>query len=142
MAKDVGDFVRRNTDYYDVVFSKDYCFFKSHGLTFYTVYFSDKVIRCLSNLDHVYHKTKSIDQNFTVRILYYEWCRQEIEQLATFLRAQSMSVEDIKEERIGGLLGFDGKEFIAWYERSEKAANKPAQHQCDLHPQQCDEVGS
>ena len=141
VIKAVGDFVRVNTNYYDVVFSQDYCFREGDGFTFYTVFFSDKVIKCVSNLDHIYHKTKTIEQDFTVRILYYEYRRQEMQQLAVFLRAQSISVEDIEEERVGGLLGFDGKEFIAWYEGSEKAANKPAQHECNTHPQRCEEKG-
>ena len=128
MLKDAGDFVRVNTGYNDVVFSKDYCFFDKDGNTFYTVYFSDKVIKCLSSLDHVYHRTKSIEQDFTVRILYYEFRRREMEQLTTFLRTHDIHVGDLQEEGIGGLLGFDGKKFIAWYKQV---------HECDTHPQRC-----
>ena len=132
MLKDAGDFVRVNTGYNDVVFSKDYCFFDKDGNTFYTVYFSDKVIKCLSSLDHVYHRTKSIEQDFTVRILYYEFRRREMEQLTTFLHAHNIHVDDIQEDRIGGLLGFNGKKFVAWYERL---------HECDSHPQRCMKEG-
>ena len=130
MAKAVGDFVRINTGYSDVVFSKDYYFFDRDGNTFYTVYFSDKVINNFSNLDHVYHKTKSIEQDFTVRILYYEWRRGEMEQLTTFLHAHNIPVNDLQEERIGGLLAFDGRKFLTWYRQV---------HECDIHPQRCEE---
>ena len=128
MEKAVGDFVWDNTGYSDVVFSQDYYFNNMDGNTYPIVYFSNKLIRYSHNFDHVYHKVRYIDQNFTVRILYYEWRRKEMEQLIAFLERQNIAVDDLREEKIGGLLGFDGKKFVTWYERV---------HECDAHPQQC-----
>ena len=129
IIKNVGNFVWDNTGYYDVVFSQDYYFNDDDHLTFDIVYFSGKLIYFSSNLDHVYHKTKKIEQNFTVRVLYLEPRREEIEQLAIFLRAQSIPVDNI-QEGIGGMLVFGGIKFVAWYEQV---------HECDLYPQRCKE---
>lgn len=134
----VGDFVRNNTSYNDVVFCQDHY---TSGVTFLhdltAAFFYNKLLHYAHNLDYVYHKTKAIEQDFTVRILYYEWRKREMQQLATFLDAHNIHVEDIQKEGVGGLITFDGQKFLSWYERREKAANKPAQHVCDKHPQRC-----
>ena len=91
-------------------------------------YFADKVIHFAHNLDHIYYKTKYIDQNFTVKILYHIQDKQEADKIVSFLASHNISVDDLHEERIGGLLTFDGKAFRAWYERI---------HECDTHPKRC-----
>lgn len=134
----IGNFVKKNTDYKDVVFSNFY--YDPFGYITIRSYFSNKVVHRAHNLDHVYHKIKPIVQDFTVKILYHIQDKQEAEKIISFLALNNISVDNLHEERIGGLLTFDGGEFRAWYERSEKAANKPTQHECDVHPQRC-EVG-
>lgn len=123
----VGDFVRNNTGYHDVVFSSDY--HEEVGQWYLiSVHFPGKVIYFATNLDRVYHKTKAIEENFTIRILYYEWRREEMNQLTHFLEAQKIAVDDIQSKNVGDLLTFDGQKFLAWYERV---------HACDLYPQRC-----
>ncbi len=125
----VGNFVRSNTSYHDVVFCQYHYADRSIFLGNLTAaYFYNKIIHYAHNLDYIYHKTKSIEKNFTVRILYYEWRRSEIEQLTAFLELQNITVDDIQKERIGGLLSFDGRKFLTWYDKT---------HECDTHPQRC-----
>lgn len=125
----VGNFVRDNTSYRDVVFCQDHYTSGDtfpHDLT--AAFFYNKLLHYAHNLDHIYHKVRAIEQDFIVRILYYKWRRQEIEQLAAFLEHHNVAVDDMQKEKIGGLLGFDGREFIAWYEKT---------HACDEHPYRC-----
>ena len=129
----VGNFVRNNTGYHDVIFCQDHYTSGDtflHDLT--AAFFYNKLLYYAHNLDYVYHKTKAIEQDFTVRILYYEWRKREMQQLAAFLEQNNIRVEDIQKEKIGGLITFDGKAFVAWYERI---------HECGLYPQRCKEMG-
>ena len=137
----IGSFVAQNTSYQDAVFSDDGIpsdLYRYHGVYNWTrFHFSNKVIHHADNLDHVYHKTKAINEDFNVKILYYRHRKSEAKKLTKFLNSHGILVNDIHEEKIGGLLAFDGKKFLDWYERSEKAANKPAQHECNAYPQRC-----
>ena len=116
----VGNFVRTNTEYRDVVFSKDY--YLPERFSFIEAHFSYKRIYFANNLDHLYHKIKEIEEGFTIKIFYFEGRKP------SYLSRLPISVDDIQKKRLGGLLSFDGKKFLAWYERS---------HECDLHPQRC-----
>lgn len=121
----VGNFVRRNTEYQDVVFSKD---FFAPLVPPQALSFSDKKIHFVWSLDQIYQKTKSITQNFTIKIFYIENNKQEAYNVDNFLTLQDVSVSRIEEEKLGGLIVFDGHKFIAWYEKI---------HECDTHPQRC-----
>ena len=123
----IGHFIRKNTGYRDVIFSKDY--FLKYKFSSIKTNFTNKLIHYADGLDHIYHKTKHIEQQFTVRILYYKQRRQEIKRLIDLLASQNIYAEDLQEEKIGGLLAFDGKEFLTWYEQV---------HECDVYPQHCD----
>ena len=111
----IGDFVKKNTDYKDVVFSN----FFYDPLVYITIrsHFANKVIHFAHNLDHVYYKIKSIDQDFTVKILYHIQDKQEVEKIVAFFASHNISVDNLHEEKIGGLLTFNGKEFRTWYEQ-------------------------
>ena len=125
----IGDFIKSNIDYKDVVFSNFY-----YVLSAYTkkhLHFTNKVIHSAYNLDHVYRKIKSIESDFNINILYSEE-GNEAEVIRSFLASQNINVNDIQGERIGGLLVFDGKEFRTWYEQV---------HECDKYPQRCEERG-
>ena len=122
----IGNFIRKNTEYRDVVFSKDY-YLTEPWLLMYT-HFPNKVIHFAYNLDHVYRKTKMVEQDFTVKIFYLVKRKHEIEKLTAFLKSHNISVDDIQEKGIGGLLAFNGKQFRTWYERV---------HECGAYPQHC-----
>ena len=122
----IGSFVKENISYRDVVFSDFYPVQSSFSTL--RLHFANKVTHYAYNLDHVYHKTKSITQDFTIKILYREG--STIKSLRSFLDSQNIFVTDNQEELLG-LLAFDGKEFIAWYERI---------HECDVYPQRCEEA--
>ena len=125
----IGDFIKSNIDYKDVVFSNFY-----YVLSAYTkkhLHFTNKVIHSAYNLDHVYRKIKSIESDFNINIFYSEQ-GNEAEVIRSFLASQNIKVNDIQGERIGGLLVFDGKEFRTWYEQV---------HECDKYPQRCEEEG-
>lgn len=123
----VGEFVKKNTDYSDVVFSKDYYLADRPFLI--EAHFTNKIIHFANNLDHIYHKVKPIDQEFTVKIFYYRKYQKDADKLVAFLRSHNLTVDNQQEEKVGGLLAFNGMKFRAWYERT---------HECDAHPQRCE----
>ena len=125
----IGDFIKANIDYKDVVFSDFYYVRSAYNNKH--LHFTNKIIHPAYNLDHVYRKIKSIESDFNINIFYSEQ-GNEAENLRSFLASQNINVNDIQGERIGGLLVFDGKEFRTWYERV---------HECDVHPQRCEERG-
>ncbi len=122
----MGNFIKRNTAYEDVVFSNSY-YLKS-GWDISETYFTDKSIYFASNISHVYYKTKSIEQDFSIKVFFSTAKRSEAESLSTFLREQGITVSSTEEDRVGNLLAFDGKEFISWYEQV---------HECDVYPRRC-----
>ena len=122
----VGNFVKKNTSYRDVVFSDFY--YLEDSFNTITVHFTNKVIHYANNLDSIYHKTKQIEQDFTIKILYHRERRQEAKKLTSLLYFHDISVRDVQEEKIGGLLAFNGREFHTWYEKA---------HECDTYPQRC-----
>ena len=93
------------------------------------LHFTNKAIHLARNLDDVYHKVKSIEPDFAINILYKK-SGNEAGDIRSFLVSQDINVNDIQEESIGGLLVFDGKEFIAWYEQV---------HECDKYQQRCNQ---
>ena len=121
----VGNFVRANTYYNDVVFSKN---FIADDVTPMELFFTNKTIYFAFSLDKVYHKTKLIEQDFTIKTLHLAKYKSEAETLASFLDSHNISYNMIQEDNIGKMIAFDGKEFVAWYERI---------HECNVHPERC-----
>lgn len=125
----VGNFVRKNTEYHDVLFSKDYF---THDHLLHHIYFTNKYIHYANNLDLIYQRTKIIADNYTIKVLYFKNRYLEIKHLSNFLADNNIQTSIIEEENIGNLLSFDGKEFCAWYEHV---------HECDLYPPRCGKEG-
>lgn len=125
----VGEFVRKNTKYHDVVFSEDYYLVNRPFLI--EAHFTNKIIHFANNLDIVYHKAKSIKKDFTIKVFYHEKRQKEIAQLAKFLALHNIAV-DSQGGEIGGLLAFNGKKFRSWYEQA---------HECNKFPQRCKSEG-
>ena len=125
----IGSFMRENTDYNDIVFSKDFVAtdYNPRGL-----FFTNKTIHFAFNLDQIYQKTKSIDQDFTIKIFHLKKYKAEIEKLASFLDSHNISYNKTQEDKVGELLALDGKNFRSWYEQV---------HECDEYPQRCEENG-
>lgn len=90
---------------------------------------ANKLIYFAYNLDQVYHKTKSIADEHTVKILYFKNNKSQIKQLDDFLTNNNIQTSHFEDKEAGTLLSFDGKEFRAWYEQV---------HECDTYPQHCD----
>ena len=109
----IGDFVRKNTNYHDVVFSNDYFF--QHPAYFIYSFFTIKAMHFADNLDVIYRKTKHINEEFTVKIFYYQRSHREIDQLKTFLESQQLVVDNIVNPALGGLLAVNGNNLISWY---------------------------
>lgn len=122
----IGSFIKKNTKYTDVVFSSDYT---ASNSTPTGLFFTNKPIHSAHSLDQVYHKTKLVEQDFTIKVLYLELHKEESEKLKNFLETNNIRISSISEEGIGGLLAFDGKTFLTWYNKV---------HECDLHPQRCE----
>ncbi len=112
----VGTFVRKNTRYEDIVFSSDYCP-RSELLSMMEAHFSGKTIYCVYNLDQIYEKTKLITSDFTIRVLYLEKYKENTYQLERFLNTSGLHTSSVEKEMLGGMLAFNGKQFLAWYER-------------------------
>ena len=121
----VGDFIKQNTNYRDVVFSDFYCLYPRYNTI--TTHFTHKVIYCANNLDDTYHRTKNIAEDFSIKILYRSADKQEADRLTAFLNFHDILVDNIREEELG-LLAFDGKKFISQYEHI---------HECRAHPDRC-----
>ena len=121
----VGDFVKQNSGYRDVVFSDFYCLHPRYNTI--TAHFTHKVIHCANNIDDIYHRTKNIAEDFSIKILYRFADRQEADKLTDFLNSNNTLVNNIQGKGLG-LLAFDGKKFISWYEHI---------HACHAHPDRC-----
>ena len=127
----VGNFVQENTDYYDVVFSDFYFIvgrFDMTSLNMLRVHFAKKAVHFANNIDHIYYKTKHIEKDFSIKILYSKRNLQKTEQLISFLIRNDIAVDNIEQKKIGGMLSIDGKELRNWYEQV---------HECDVYPQRC-----
>lgn len=120
----IGDFIKANIDYEDVVFSNFY--YVHSAYTKIHLHFTNKVIHPAHNLDHIYYKVKSIEHDFTINILHKGG--SEVENIRSFLAAQKIDINNIQEEEFG-LLSFNGKDFRVWYERV---------HECNKYPQRCE----
>ncbi len=114
----IGNFVRQNTQYEDVVFSSDYC--SRYRFSTLERHFTNKPMHCASNIDHIYQKIKEIDQNFTVKILYMEHNQPSVNKIDRLLRSHNIRTSYIKQRGVGGLLVFDGVEFRTQYEQIHK----------------------
>lgn len=127
----IGNFIKKNTDYRDVIFSQNYNIdISGHDLS--VTHFHNKLIHFARSLDWVYYKTKSIIGNHTIKIFYFNSRKTAMQHLRNFLADNSIQTSSIEEEKVGYLLSFDGKEFRAWYERV---------HECDLYPSRCEKKG-
>ena len=116
----VGNFIKNNTSYRDVVFSNDYYY--SHPAFVIYNFFTDKAMHFADNLDIIYLKTKHITEEFTVKIFYYQRSEKEIDQLRAFLELQGLATT-VTNHSIGGLLAFDGKYFLNWYRIQARKAS-------------------
>ena len=112
----IGTFIRRNTEYRDVVFSNDYC---SHS-RYRTLerHFTNKAIHCAANIDDMYQKIKEIGENFTIKVLYTNDHKTHADKIDCLLTAHNISTSWIKKKEVGGLLVFNGKEFRSWYKQT------------------------
>ena len=122
----IGNFIRENTDYNDVVFSKDY--FNTYKWDLMATHFTLKRIHFLENLGTIYKKTDEIRSAFTVKIFYMESSKYYIDRIDHLLTSNNIQTHWIKKEGMGGLLVFEGKEFNIWHEQV---------HECDKFPQRC-----
>ena len=111
----VGNFLKKNTGYRDIVFSNDYR--PPSPLSLLESHFSSKTIYYAHNLDHIYYKIKYITSDFTIKVFYLEKYKKNTEQLEKFLITHDLHTSRVKEEMLGGILAFDGQEFIIWYEQ-------------------------
>ncbi len=123
----IGAFVSKNTDYQDVLFSQDYHNdLSSHDLS--VTHFHNKLMHFAANLDWVYYKTKSIAGDHTIKIFYFSYRKQAMQQLADFLAQHDIHTHQLEKEKVGTLLSFDGQQFRIWYEQA---------HECGTYPQRC-----
>ena len=110
----VGSFVNKHTDFNDVVFSSDY-YFQHPAFVIYS-FFTIKAMHFADNLDMVYEKTSHIDEEFTVKIFYYQSSQRAMSQLKTFLESNGLATTTIgRRHTAGELLAFDGRQFQSWY---------------------------
>lgn len=128
---DIGDFLKKNTAYHDVIFSSDYHTGKTAAHELHVSHFHDKLIHYADNLDRIYRKTKMITADHIVNILYFDHNIRNIQHLDAFLTRNNIQTEYVEKEKLCGLLTFDGKQFRSWYERV---------HECDVYPQRCAET--
>lgn len=115
----IGDFVRKNTSYHDVVFSKDYAV---DLLPPQALYFTNKLVYPASNLDDVYAKTKNIEQDFTIKIFHILSTDNEknMQTLADFMATQDLHTTTEREGALA-LQAFSGRDFVLWYEENSRA---------------------
>ena len=126
----IGDFIRRHTDYYDVVFSSSYYSHPTRSGSFFPTFYSTKFIHYAHNLDHVYHKTKDIDGEFNIKIFFTLYQEKELSRLYMFAEYHHLNKGVHSEPRVGKILAFDGYQFRNWYEQV---------HECDVYPHHCRE---
>ncbi len=128
----IGDFIRRNTDYYDVVFSSRYYSHPTRSGSFFPTFYSTKFIHYAHNLDHIYHKIKVLEDEFNVKIFFAPYQEQDYIGITTSVRSHHLNFGARYEPRIGRILAFDGRQFRTWYEQV---------HECDVYPHRCHEEG-
>ena len=113
-----GNFIRTNTVWQDVVFSREpVAPVKPPQM----LSLAGRVVHVITNLDHVYQKVQDIAEDFTIKIFYYpQRDNQDIDRLVQFLAAQDLptSLVEDKDKETGGLLAFDGKAFVYWYRKA------------------------
>ena len=122
----LGDYVRENTEYSDVLFSNSVPMPIQPPQA---MSMSGKVVYSVNNLDYVHLLVRDIERDFRVRFLYLHHQTDEIEQLRSFLKQNNLRTATEEQERIGGLLSIDGQAFVRWYEQTvpeeERLRNKP-----------------
>lgn len=124
----IGNFIRRHTDYYDVVFSSSYYSHPTRSGSFFPTFYSTKFIHYAHNLDHVYHKTKDIEEEFNIKIFFAPYQERELARLFIFVDYHHLNRGVFHEARVGKILAFDGRQFHTWYEHV---------HECDVYPHRC-----
>lgn len=108
----VGDFVRKNTEYKDVVFSQNYY---TDEFSHIEAHFTNKRIYQANSIDDICQKTREITQEFSVKILYFESDRAIVDELKNILALQNMEIHLIAAQVFnGGLLAFNGNVFNNW----------------------------
>ena len=117
----LGDYVRANTDYEDVLFSSSVSMpiAPPQALSM-----SGKVVYRVNNLDYVHLLVRDIEEDFRVRFLYLYHETEEIEQLRDFLQQHNLQPVTAERENIGGFLSIDGQAFVRWYERAVPEAER------------------
>ncbi len=111
-----GNFIRTNTVWQDVVFSRTPI---APSVPPQMQSLTGRIVHVITNLDHVYQTVADITADFTIKIFYYpHYDRQEIDRLVQFLAAQDMPTSSVEDEEAGGLLAFDGKDFVRWYRKT------------------------
>ena len=108
-----GNFIRNNTEWQDVVFSRDpVAPFKPPQMQS----IAGRIVHVITNLDHVYQVVHDIAEDFTIKIFYYpHHGKHEINRLTEFLTTQNIPTSVVEDNKAGGLLAFDGKAFVHWY---------------------------
>ena len=120
-----GNFIRTNTVWQDVVFSREPV---APIAPPQMQSLAGRVVHIVVNLDHVYQQVQSIAADFTIKIFYYPHRGEhEINRLAQFLAAQDLPTTFVEDKKAGGLLAFDGKKFCALVSRSRTTIEDEAQ---------------
>lgn len=120
----IGNFIRENTSYHDVVFSKHYT---AGLLPPLALHFTNKLVHPATNLDDVYVKTKDIGEDFTIKIFHIfstDDKEKEMQTLADFMAAENLQITT-EREGVLALQAFAGREFILWYENRRAEAVLP-----------------
>lgn len=117
----LGEYIRKNSTYEDVLFSSSVIVPAKPPQS---LSLSGKRVYLASNLDHIYPVVSDIEQDFRVKILYLDEQAAETQQLATFLEKHDFTVTRHEEKDTGGLLEFDGRSFMRWYEQTVPAAER------------------
>ena len=113
-----GNFIRTNTVWQDVVFSREAV---APIAPPQMQSLAGRVVHVVTNLDHVYQLVQNITADFTIKIFYYpQRGRDEIDRLAQFLARQDLPTSFVEDEQAGGLLAFDGKDFVRWYREAAR----------------------
>ncbi len=113
-----GNFIRTHTRWQDVVFSRQPV---APVAPPQMQSLAGRVVHPVTNLDHVYRRVQSISADFTIKIFYYPHRgRHEIDRLAQFLAGQNLPTTFVEDEQAGGLLAFDGRDFVRWYRQAAR----------------------
>ncbi len=118
----LGDYVRNNTSYDDVLFSN------SAPMPVHppqALSMSGKVVHPSENLDQVYLQVRGIEQDFRVRFFHLPYQEREMEQLRRFLEQHDLRTTISRRERVAGFLSIDGQTFLRWYEQTVPVQERP-----------------